>query len=84
MNKTLELLIDKYGAEEIIARILEQLKIIATCEDEEVINAVKALLSDVGCDTEYIYSLCEYTNLVTYVSDNLKVTDSPWKSKKDI
>jgi len=67
MNKTLKALLSKYGTEKVIARILEQLRIIATSEDEEVKDAVKELIASSGCDTEYIYSLCEYTNLVTPV-----------------
>lgn len=57
---------------------MEQLKILAKCEDAEVIDSVKGLIERTGCDTEYIYNLCEYGNLVTYVSENTKVTESPW------
>ena len=77
MNKTLKALIRKYGTEEIIARILEQLKLLVETEDEEVRKAVKDLILDSGSDTEYIFNLCEYTNLVTYVSDRTYISDKP-------
>ncbi|MBP2033470.1 hypothetical protein J2Z42_002173 [Clostridium algifaecis] len=78
MAKNLNELINEYGAETIIARIMEQLKILAKCEDAEVIASVEGLIENTGCDTEYIYSLCEYGNLVTYVSEDIKITESPW------
>jgi hypothetical protein len=81
MNKTLKLLLNKYGTEAVISRILEQLKILAQCEDEEVTKTVKELLEDTDCDTEYIYNLCEYSNLVTYLSEDIKITNSPWNDK---
>lgn len=81
MKKNIKSLIKEYGAEEIIARIMEQLRIVADCEDEEVIKVVKELLKNTGCDTEYIYNLCEFTNLVTYTSEKVKVTESPWLEK---
>lgn len=84
MNETLISLTEKYGTEVIIARILEQLKLLAHSEDKEVVQAVKELITSAGCDTEYIYTLCEYTNLATFVSDNIQVTDSSWKNKNDI
>ncbi|GAB6180164.1 hypothetical protein JCM14036_14830 [Desulfotomaculum defluvii] len=84
MNNTLEMLIEKYGAEVIIARILEQLRLLAQSKNQEVIDVVKTLLSETGCDTEYIYTLCEYTNLATYVSDTIQITDEPWNSAKEL
>ena len=75
MNTRLQDLIAKYGTETIIARILEQLQLLALSEDEAVKKAVRSLVKDASCDTEYIYLLCEYTNLMSYVSDNVKVTD---------
>lgn len=84
MNETLTLLTEKYGTEVIIARVLEQLKLLAHSKDEEVVQTVKELIESAGCDTEYIYTLCEYTNLATFVSDQVHVTDSPWNNKKDM
>jgi hypothetical protein len=81
VNKTLKLLLNKYGTEAVISRILEQLKILAQCEDEEATKTVKELLENTGCDTEYIYNLCEYANLVTYLSEDIKITDSPWNDE---
>lgn len=78
MNKKLNELIKEYGAEAIIANIMEQLKILAQCEEVEAISSAKGLIESSGCDTEYIYNLCEYGNLVTYVSEDTKVTESPW------
>lgn len=81
MNQTLKALLRKYGKEAVIARILEQLKLMAFSKDEEVKMVVKDLLQSSGCDTEYIYSLCEYTNLATYVSDEDEVTDDSWNDE---
>jgi hypothetical protein len=78
MAKNLKELIKKYGAETIVVSVMEQLKILAKCQDTEVIASVKGLIESTGCDTEYIYNLCEFGNLVTYVSQNSKVTESPW------
>ena len=78
MAKDLNELINEYGVETIIARIMEQLKILAKCKDAEVIASVKGLIESTGCDTEYIYSLCEYGNLVTYVSENIEIRELPW------
>ncbi len=36
MNQTLKALVHKYGTEAVVARILEQLKLIAYSKDEEV------------------------------------------------
>ncbi len=83
MNNTLKALLKKYGTEEIIARVIEQLRILATCEDEDedVKKVVKELLASSSCDTEYIYTLCEFTNLVTYVSEEAVITDSLWNEE---
>lgn len=78
MNNTLKALLSKYGTEKVIARIMEQLRLLAVSKDEEVKKAVGELITASGCDTEYIYSLCEFTNLVTYVSEEAVVKDSPW------
>lgn len=81
MNQTLKALLSKYGIEAVIARILEQLKLMAFSKDEEVKMVVKDLLQSSGCDTEYIYSLCEYTNLATYISEEDEVTDDSWNDE---
>lgn len=78
MNKSLKELIEIYGEEEVVGRILEQLKLLAFSDDEEVKESVIGALDDAGCDTEYIYSLCEYTNLVSYASEEVSVTAEPW------
>lgn len=80
MNTRLQDLITQYGTETIICRILEQLQILALSDDEAVKNAVRRLVKDASCDTEYIYLLCEYTSLMSFVSDTTDVTDGPWKN----
>lgn len=82
MNSTLRTLVSEYGTETIIARVLEQLKLAALSDDEEVKATVRELLEASACDTEYLYLLCEYTNLMTYVSETAEVTDGPWKDQK--
>ena len=79
MNKSLKELFETYGEEVVVGRILEQLKLLAFSDDKEVIKAVIAALNDAGCDTEYIFNLCEYTNLVSYASEEVTVTTEPWK-----
>ena len=81
MNTTLKTLLADYGTESVIARLLEQLKLAALSEDKEVRATVKELLESSACDTEYIYSLCEYTNLVTYAGETQEVTDGPWNDR---
>ena len=81
MNSTLRTLVSEYGTETIIARVLEQLKLAALSDDEEVKAAVRELLETAACDTEYLYLLCEYTNLMTYVSETAEVTDGLWKDQ---
>ena len=81
MNSTLRTLVSEYGTETIIARVLEQLKLAALSDDEEVRAAVRELLETAACDTEYLYLLCEYTNLMTYVSETAEVTDGPWNDR---
>ena len=81
MNPTLRTLVSEYGTETIIARVLEQLKLAALSDDEEVRAAVRELLETAACDTEYLYLLCEYTNLMTYVSETAEVTDGPWNDR---
>ena len=53
MNKTLEAILNKYGAEVVIARIMEQLNILALSEDDEAKQEAVELLEGSGCDTEY-------------------------------
>lgn len=79
MNKSLKELFESYGEEVVVGRILEQLKLLAFSDDKEVKEAVIAALNDAGCDTEYIFNLCEYTNLVSYASDEVSITTGPWK-----
>jgi len=79
MNKSLKELFETYGEEVVVGRILEQLKLLAFSDDKEVKEAVIAALNDAGCDTEYIFNLCEYTNLVSYASDEVIITTEPWK-----
>lgn len=78
MNKTLRELFETYGEEVVVGRILDQLKLLAYSDDEEVRGTVVAAVNDAGCDTEYIYSLCEYTNLVSYAAEDVSVTTEPW------
>lgn len=78
MNKTLEALLEKYGEEHVIARIMEQLRLLVESTDEEVIRTVKGLATEYPSDTEYIYNLCEFSNLLTYVSPNPTIIDGPW------
>ncbi len=78
MKVTINALLKKYGGEVVIGRILEQLKLLAFSDDEEVKKKVKEALNDAGCDMEYIYNLCEYTNLVSYTSEEVSVTSEPW------
>jgi len=78
MNRTFKLMLDEFGTEEVIARIMEQLNILATCNDQEAKKAAISLVKDCGCDTEYIYTLCTFTNLVAYVSEFPIVSDGPW------
>jgi hypothetical protein len=79
MNKSLKELFESFGEEVVVGRILEQLKLLAFSDDKEVKEAVIAALNDAGCDTEYIFNLCEYTNLVSYASEEVEVTTEPWK-----
>lgn len=81
MNKTMNAILKNYGTENVISRLMEQLRILADSNDEEVTFTVKKLLSDLPCDTEYIYNLCEFTNLVTYTSDKAAINDVPWKEE---
>ena len=78
MSRTLKLLLEEFGTESVIARILEQLRLLAESDDPKVKEVIVSLINDCACDTEYIYSLCMFTNLVTYVSDNPKLSDNPW------
>lgn len=79
MNQNLSIILNHFGIETVIARLMEQLHmIVGDCSSQEAQETAKALLESCGCDTEYIYTLCENTNLVTYVSDCVTVTDEPW------
>lgn len=82
MDKTLDIILKKYGAEIVVARILEQLKLLATSKDEDVVKVVKELVLSSKSDTEYIYTLCEYTNLATFVSENIDITDDDWEDEE--
>jgi hypothetical protein len=79
MNKPLKELLEIYGEEVVVGRILEQLKLLAFSDDKEVKEAVIAAQNDAGCDTEYIFNLCEYTNLISYASEEVAITTKPWK-----
>lgn len=81
MNKTLDMILKKYGAEHVVARLIEQLRLVAESKDEEVIKTVKQLVAEYPSDTEYIYSLCEFSNLLTYASTNPTITDEAWKEE---
>jgi len=81
MKKSLKELFETYGEEVVVGRILEQLKLIAFSDDEEVKETVVAALNDAGCDTEYIFNLCEYTNLVSYASEEVVITNEHWNEK---
>ena len=78
MKKSLRELFETYGEEAVVGRILEQLKLLAFSDDKEVKETVVAALNDTGCDTEYLYNLCEYTNLVSYASEEVTVSTEPW------
>jgi hypothetical protein len=78
MNKSLKELFKTYGEEVVVGRILEQLKLLAFSDDEEVKEAAIAALNDAGCDMEYIFNLCEYTNLVSYASEEVSITTESW------
>lgn len=80
MNKTLKMILDKYGAEVVIARILEQLRLLAETQDEEVIETVKEAVEGY-CDTEYIYNLCEFPGVTTYASEIINISDDIWVDK---
>ena len=81
MNKTLDVILKTYGTEHVIARLIEQLRLAAESKDEEVTKTVKQLVTEYPSDTEYIYSLCEFSNLLTYASANPTITDGPWKEE---
>jgi hypothetical protein len=81
MNKTLDIILKKYGAEHVVARLIEQLRLAAESKDEEVTKTVKQLVAEYPSDTEYIYSLCEFSNLLTYTSVDPMITDEPWKEE---
>ncbi|HCS74131.1 MAG TPA: hypothetical protein DIW17_09675 [Clostridiales bacterium] len=81
MNKTLDMILKIYGAEHVVARLIEQLRLVAESKDEEVIKTVKQLVAEYPSDTEYIYSLCEFSNLLTYTSADPTITDEPWKEE---
>lgn len=79
----LDKLIEMYGAEEIIARVLEQARLMAV-EDVQVADTAKRCINDIPVDTEYIYSICEYGNLVSYTSGNPIVSDGEWDDEPEI
>ena len=79
MNKTLDIIIKKYGIETVIARLIEQLRILSESNNDDVTSTVKSFLNETPSDTEYIYNLCEFTHLVTFASNNEKINDSPWE-----
>lgn len=81
MNKTLDMILKIYGAEHVIARLIEQLRLVAESKDEEVIKTVKQLVAEYPSDTEYIYSLCKFSNLLTYASADPTISDEPWKEE---
>ena len=83
MNKTLDLILKKYGVEEVIGGILEQLRVLVETEDRKVAKAVKDAVRDYSCDTEYIFNLCELGRCLTFVSDNPLVSDDEWKHPQD-
>jgi len=78
MSRTLKLLLEEFGTETVIARILEQLMLLAKCDDPKVKEIVVNLVNECGCDTEYIYALCVFTNAITYADANPVVSDKPW------
>jgi len=85
MTKTLHGIINKYGAEIVIARLMEQIRLLSECDD--IRDEVADTVSQYASDTEFIYSLCEYTNLITYASDKPTLVDNNWEdeeSKKEL
>jgi len=79
MTKALQGVIGKYGAETVIARLMEQIRVLSECDDirDEVARTVRQYTSDI----EYIYDICEYTNLVTYASDNPRLSNENWDNE---
>ena len=74
MNQSLQALMNQYGEEEVVARVLEQLKLLVFTDDMEVHETVKSALIDATSDIDYLSNLCEYTNLVTFAEDKVVVT----------
>ena len=54
MNSTLRTLVSEYGTATIIARVLEQLKLAALSDDEEVRAAVRELLETAARDEAHL------------------------------
>ncbi|MBS4007480.1 MAG: hypothetical protein KGZ45_03520 [Clostridium sp.] len=79
MTKTLEAILTIYGTETVVARLMEQIRLLS--EVIEVRDEVAAVVNQYSSDTEYIYSLCEYTNLITYASDNVQLVDNHWEDE---
>lgn len=79
MIKTLKVIIKRYGAEKIMARLMEQIRLLSY--DNAMRDEVAAIVNQYEADTEYIYSLCEYTNLITYTSENPHLSDEPWEDE---
>jgi hypothetical protein len=78
MNATLKAVLKKYGTERVIARIMEQQRLLAQSENEEVLCRTKKFINSLKSDTEYIYALCEYTNFVSFTSRNPKLNTNRW------
>lgn len=77
MSKALKAILEKYGTEEVIARLMEQLRLLA--EDSGIREEVAEVVRSYPSDTEYIYVLCEYTNLITYTTEEPKLNDGIWE-----
>ena len=81
MTRSLQGLIRRYGTERILARVMEQLRLLAGSPDSDVRQAVAEVAQDYPCDVEYLHALCEYNARVTYVSDQQTLSDEPWQDR---
>lgn len=80
MTHSLKGIIKQYGTETVIARMMEQIRLLT--EAGEVRDVAVDMVNQYKSDTEYIYSLCEFTHLVAYASDKPYLSDDPWEDKK--
>lgn len=79
MTKTLRGIVSKYGTATVIARLMEQIRLLSLCND--ISDEVAETVNQYAADTEFIYSLCKYTNLITYTSEKPALTDQGWEDE---